>query len=517
MSNDTMIGNSETPFRGARERGMAALPVIIAVAVAITLLQVPILYKTKSGNKFSGAQKADISAKSLAEAGIDQVITDIGRKVIRVNAATDTLPYQGVNLGRGSFSTSVKAYNINPDRVEVLSTGHVGATSQTVRARMELVKTQTTIPFDTPRISLWGIRGTPAILYHHSLDERDSGHAWVHPEGEVVLPGVSFTNIDDFTVAPNGTMYFINNVAGTNSILYKIRPGDLDNNPATPVTARVVGPTGLLSGSDDEIRGLTFIARTNSGKNGVLYAVTWKSRKVYELSLENGTASMVASIIPDGVSAGSNFWCDAMTQDLAGAIYIVRNNARSELWRFNEFVEHSGSRQDSCVFIATISGTKDKTRAIAGHPNGYIYAADDEKWYRINPFSLPVNARTQVLFSDSSGLRGMGFHFEREDLKFTGNPIKHKVNVCHQPPAHAGVCPSPYTIQVDSSSLGSHLVHGNGCAVDVPGYCGGIGSSTALLADTTIQLKIISWEEIGGDLNAHVEAPGETPGQTLPY
>jgi hypothetical protein len=473
------------------QRGAAVLPIIIAVAVAITLLQVPMIYKTKAGNKFSGMQKADISAKSLAEAGIDQVITDIGRKVIRVNASTDTTPYQGVQMGRGSFTTRVRAYQINPDRVEVTSTGTVGPNGQTVRARMELVKTQTTIPYDTPRITLWGIRGNPPVLYYHSMDERDSGRAWVHPEGEVILPGESFQNVDDFTVAPNGTMYFINNVSGVNSALYKIRPSDLDNNPATPVTARLVGPTGLIAGSDDELRGLTFIARDNSGKNGVLYAITWKSKRVFELSLENGMASFVANIVPKGISPLTAFWCDAMTQDLAGAIYIVRNNGKSELWRFDEFVEHNGQRQDSASNVATISGFKDKTRAIAGHPNGYIYAADDDRWYRINPNSMPVNARTQVLFTDSSGLKGMGFHFEREDLKFTGTPIKHKINVCHYPP---GNCLNAHTIQIDSSALNAHLNHGgnNACAQDTPGYCGGLGSGVAMMADTTIQLKIIS-------------------------
>lgn len=499
MMNLIATGRSSAAEPFARERGAAVMPIVIAVAVAITLLQVPMLYKTKSGNKFSGTQKSNISAKSLAEAGIDQVITDIGRKDMRVTAAMDTTPYEGVALGRGSFTTKVRAYQINPDRVEVVSTGQVGTNSQSVRARMELIKTESTIPFDTPRISLWGIRGNPPVLYYHSMDERDSGRAWIFPEGRVNIPFVGTLNVDDFTVAPNGTMYFINNLAGLNAILYRIRPSSLDNNPATDVIAEEVGPTGLIGGTDNELRGLTFIARTSTGKNGVLYAVTWKSKQVYELSLQNGLASFVANVVPEGISSATAFWADAMTQDLAGAIYIVRNNGRSELWRFNEFVEHSGIMQDTAVYVATISGMKDKTRAIAGHPNGYIYACDDERWFRINPFSLPVNARTQVLFSDSSGLKGMGFHFEREDFKFTGTPIKHKVNVCHQPPAQAGVCRSPYTIQVDSSSLDQHLVHGNGCAADVPGYCG-LGSGTAVLADTAIALKILSWEEIPGHM-----------------
>ncbi len=403
-----------------------------------------------------------------------------------------------MGLGRGSYTTHIHAYQTNPDRVEVISTGKVGSNSQSIRAKMELVKTLTTIPYDTPKISVWGIRGTPPTLYYHSLDERDSGYAWIHPEGEVLIPGGGAMNIDDFTVAPNGTMYFINNVAGSNSTLYKIRPIDLDNNPATPVTARLVGPTGLVAGSDDEIRGLTFIARDTTGRNGVLYAVTWKSKKVYELSLENGAASFVSNLVPRGVAAGTDFFCDAMTQDLAGSIYIVRNNAKSELWRFDEFEEYPGVRQDSASYITDISGTNNKTRALAGHPNGYIYATDDVKWYRIDPNASQVNQRTTILFSDSSDLKGMGFHFEREDLKFTGRPIAHKINVCHYPP---GNCANMQTIQIDSSALNAHMHHGGtgACAADVPGYCGGL-VSVGTIVDTTIQLKIISWEEMAGDL-----------------
>jgi len=492
--------SSYTRIKG--ESGAAVLPIIIGIAVAITLLQVPLLYKTKSGNAFSGAQKTNISAKSLAEAGIDGVISDIGRKAIHVSLATDTTPYAGATLGRGTYTTHIKGYQINPDRVEVVSTGRIGATTQSVRARMELVKTLTTIPFDTPKISLWGIRGTPPTLYYHSLDERDSGHAWVHPEGQVIAEDGATLAVDDFTVAPNGTMYFINNINGQNSTLYKIRPIDLDNNPATPVYARLVGPTGLRAGSDSTIRGLTFIAHDTTGRNGVLYAVTWKSKQVFELSLQDGKASFVSDIVPK-TNPADPYIFDAMTQDLVGTIYIVRNVTsggpqHSELWRFDEFVEIEGARTDSISKVCNISNTKTKTRALAGHPNGYIYATDDASWYKINP-SLNQSV---IMFTDSSNLQGMGFHFEREDLKFTGKPIAHKINICHYPP---GNCANFHTIQIDSSALNAHMHHGgsNACAQDTPGYCT-FGESVTSINDTTIQLRIISWEEFTGEaLAAH--------------
>jgi hypothetical protein len=487
------------------QSGVAVLPIIIGVAVAITLLQVPLLFKTKSGNSFSGAQKSNISAKEMAEAGIDAVISDIGRKAIIVRSTTDTLPYSGVALGRGNYSTQVKTYQLNPDRVKVVSAGTVGGKSQSIEAKMELVKTETTIPYDTPMMSLWGIRGSPATLYYQSLSERDSGWAWIHPEGQVILSDGGTVNTDDFTVAPNGMMYFINNVASNASKLYKIRPMDLDNNPATPVTAILIGPivntknpaSGFSVGSPREIRGLVYVSRTSSAANGVLYAVTWQSMEVWELNLRDGGASIVDTIIPKPIPVGG-FSVDAFAQDFSGKFYVVRNNNtnnKSELWVFDEFeTSPSSARKDTVVLAATISIRN--TRALAGHPNGYMYAADDQKWYRINPnVANPTNA-TDVLFSDNSAYRGMGFYYEREELKFNGTPLKHKINICHYPP---GACENVQTIQIDSNSLAGHLTHLSTCPPDYGGYCGGIENEIAYVADTTIQLRVISWREIPGN------------------
>ena len=62
-----------------------------------------------------------------------------------------------------------------------------------------------------------------------------------------------------------------------------------------------------------------------------------------------------------------------------------------------------------------------------------------------------------------------------------------------------------HTIQIDSSALGGHMSHTGAlaCAPDVIGYCGA-GFSTAIMSDTSIQLKVISWQEVKGDL---VKAP----------
>jgi outer membrane protein assembly factor BamB len=441
------------------ESGASALPFIITIAVAVTLLQVPLLYKTKSGNKFSGSQKANFSAKTLAEAGIEEAISDIGRKAISIGTATDTVPYDKVGLGRGSYTTRIKSYATDPGRVEIVSTGRIGNTTRTIRARLELIKTAATIPYDTPRRSLWGIRGEPAGLYYHSLDERDSGRAWIHPEGEVLVSGGSAQGIGDFTVAPNGTMYFVSNIPGEAGSLYRIRPSDLDDNPSTPVTARLVGSTGLMARSPDEIRGLTFIVGGAADRDGVLYAVTWKSKRIYELSLENGAASFVSEIAPKGLASSAAFFCDAVSQDREGALYIARNNTKSEIWKVDRMASGSRSRRDSATLVATLAGARGTTRALAGHPDGNLYATDGEGWYRVSPGADTPSGRSVRIFTDVSDLSGMGFHFEREDLMTYGRAAAEKIR---------------------------------------NGGQGVAGSPVMAPSDTTIRLKVVSWEEATG-------------------
>jgi len=203
----------------------------------------------------------------------------------------------------------------------------------------------------------------------------------------------------------------------------------------------------------------------------------------------------VSALVPKGISSTTAFYCDAMSQDVFGTIYVVRNNSKSELWRFDQFTTAPGTMQDTVSMVVQISGVKDKTRSLAGHPNGYLYACDDDKWYRISPTGNPATSTT--IFSDSSGLKGMGFLFEREDLKYTGTPIPGKINVCHFPP---GNCANAHTILIGKSAMNGHKNHGNGsCTQDYEGYCGGIAPPGSL-TDTTIQVKIISWEELPGDL-----------------
>ena len=128
-----------------KSRGPATMPMIIALAAAVILLQIPLLYKSKGGAKFSVGEKAAVSALALAEAGLDDVITDLGRRALTVPAGTDTVPYRNVGLGRGSYTARLKSGE-NPARAEVISTGRVGGNFQSISARLELVSAGAAAP-----------------------------------------------------------------------------------------------------------------------------------------------------------------------------------------------------------------------------------------------------------------------------------------------------------------------------------------------------------------------------------
>jgi hypothetical protein len=161
----------------------------------------------------------------------------------------------------------------------------------------------------------------PASLYHHSLDEKEAGRAWIHPEGPVEVPGEDLGRVRALAIGPEGDLYFIPERPGKGDLLFRIPASEVDGNPATSHRARLVGPVGLGPSEDESLRGLAFFGADTGARSGVLYALSWKTRKVYELSLEDGSASYVSDLVPRGLPPGEDFWCEGLTQDSAGGAY----------------------------------------------------------------------------------------------------------------------------------------------------------------------------------------------------
>jgi hypothetical protein len=502
MSGASIPKSGNQAYAGSKA-GFPFLPVIVTTAVAITMLQIPLVFKTETDTGFSGNAKANVSARGLAEAGIEEAISDIGRHSLRVGSSTDTLPYLNVGLGRGSYTTRVRAVDGSADRMDVISTGHIGKTSRSIRARMEIIKTRASIPYRTPDFSAWSIQGEPATLYYRSLEERLAGKPWIHPEGEILIPGGGPLKVCGFAVGPDGAMWFLNNAAGGVSTLYKIRPSDLDDNPATPVTARIVGPTGFAVGGDEELRSLAFSTDPVSPRNGVLFAASWKSGRLFELGLDHATATPSVRIRPKGSVGNQDFICEAIAFDTAGALYALGGYANpggteaSGLWRWSGFSRSVSDVGWGFRLAVDLSSAGKRFRAIAGHPDGHLYAKDDSAWYRLSPDATLPEERVTRLFHEAGGQDAFSFHFGGEFSRINHGAAPDLVHVCHTPSGQPG---SATALWVDAESLNAHLRHGDSApGSGASGICPGSAPEPSA-PDSSIQVKILAWEEHPGDL-----------------
>lgn len=491
-------------LRGTALRLAAALPAVIAAALVLATLQVVTVLRSGRGHP-DAVPGRDIPALVLAEAGIEQAIADIGRQALPVDPGTDTLAYVDRVLGAGSFTTRVRT--LGDGTVEMTSTGRVAGGARTIRASLEVIRSPAWLARPLPGRSAWAIRGTPAALYRHSLDEKESGRAWIHPEGPVTLPGEELARVRALAIGPEGDVYFIPERPGKGDLLFRIPASEIDGNPATAHPARLVGPVGLPASEDESLRGLAFFGADSGARSGVLYALTWKTRKVHELSLEDGSASYVSDLLPRGLAPGEAFWCEGLTQDSAGNAYTLRANGGSELWRFVTFATAPGRMKDTLARVARIAGARDTIRAFAGHPDGMIYAAGPRYWYRVDPADRERQGRVRALFPDGPGMPAMAFDYERELQRITGRPVPPKSRICHHPP---GNCGNSHLILADRRSLKSHLSHSQGgaCGKDLPGPCEGSRHAVgqALLgmrpaaADTALRLRLLTWDELPGSV-----------------
>ncbi len=396
---------------GKNTRGATVLPGVIMATVGLVLLQVPMMFRSHSSEKFHGASRTAYSAQCLAEAGVAAAVADIGRNAILLGADGDTLAYTNSGLGRGSYSTRIRTRSTQPGIVEVLSTGRVGASSQSIRAQMAVVKTPATIPFETPRLSAWVFRGTPSALYFQSLSEKAAGLSWIHPEGILVSSHSDPIHPIGLAMAIDGSIYFVNSKPGSPCDLYRIPGSELDANPATPVHAMRIGSTGISSIGEDEIRSLTFSDR--GAPSAVLLAASWMSRKVYALNVESGAATLVSELVPRGLIPSEPFKIRSLAAGPEGKLFALREGKVPELWQLESFPNRYGTHFDSIIFISKLPGLG-KNPLIAGHPNGLLYAVDAAHWFQLNPKSATNTVRAHPLAEDSSDITGIGFFTGRE-------------------------------------------------------------------------------------------------------
>ncbi len=247
-----------------------------------------------------------------------------------------------------------------------------------------------------PPLTLWAVQDEDDKLYYYVIEEN---HIHENEEGEI--DGISGDeDIEAFTISPDGDIYLMNNVH--NSKLYKISGDQVDGDEDTPVTAEYIGNTGLSAGSSSsEITNLQFI-------DGVLYGISKNNKTVYSIDLNDASVTVVSTLNVNG-----SFRVDGLTLGSDGVIYLNKTNSKkSELWKFDGSIT-SGSISK----VLELTSSK-KIEAIAAHPNGFIYAADDKKLYKIDPITQTY---THVA-NHKEDIEGMDFYFTGESQEDDPEP-----------------------------------------------------------------------------------------------
>jgi hypothetical protein len=232
-------------------------------------------------------------------------------------------------------------------------------------------------------LTMWALDdNNPGNLYYVTL----SDPVTVHTEGDI--EGLlDDEDMESLAIDSNGDMYFIN--VKTSSKLYKIPFSEVDKDASTPVNATYIGNTGI-TGNDNKITNLTFI-------DGDLYGIGVRSEKVYRIDKTDGSATHVATLDRD-------FWTSGLTKAADGTVYLLYtkvNGQESELWKFTSFANGEIEK------VMNIEGSL-KVESLAAHPNGFLYAADDYKFFKLDP----INETTEVLVEYESDMKV---------LIFTGN------------------------------------------------------------------------------------------------
>jgi hypothetical protein len=246
-------------------------------------------------------------------------------------------------------------------------------------------------PDPFPFMTFWAVNDEgDGKLYWFTLSE---GFNFSNIEGDILgIQGAK--DIEDLVVDSDGNIWIMNNV-GT-STLYMISPNQLDKNPVTPVTAVLVGSTGLTADGPGEIASMHF-------QNGTLYGIGKETKKVYEISTTDGSLTEIGELDVDG-----DFRTDGLTLGADGVWYLIKTfiSGVSELWKFDSFPAGELS-------MVTPITTSVKVEALTAHPNGNLYASDDFQLFEIDIAGGTIGA----LSSFSIDIEGMDFFFEAEEDK----------------------------------------------------------------------------------------------------
>jgi hypothetical protein len=132
------------PFsKQAAQAGGGMLAIVATLGAVLMVVQGTVYYKSNGSAKFMGAERNKILAQQLAEAGVEENIADLGKRIVKVpHGQADTVTYDRKPMGGGTFTTkfSTVATGAASDTIDLISSGTMGQGTETVRARMKLKK-----------------------------------------------------------------------------------------------------------------------------------------------------------------------------------------------------------------------------------------------------------------------------------------------------------------------------------------------------------------------------------------
>ena len=222
-------------------------------------------------------------------------------------------------------------------------------------------------------MTIWAVNDdVDGVLQYYTLELNNN---FLNVEGNIL--GVQGPkDIEDLKIDDDGTFYFVNNV-GTSTI-YKFNFSELDGDENTPVPATLVGSTGLPSDpnvfSPEEISSLLFYGAPLEGFQSNLFGIGLASKKLYEISTFDGSVNEIATL-----NVGGDFRTDGMTVR-EGIVYLLKTNdsgGESEIWKFDNFPGGDIS------YVRQIE-TSGKVEALTAHPDGFLYASDEDRLYQIS-------------------------------------------------------------------------------------------------------------------------------------
>ena len=321
-------------------------------------------------------------------------------------------------------------------------------------------------------------------MYYKDLTNPNSA---IKIEGNVT--GSRNKDLEAMTIDSDGVLWILSNLDHHDPELYKVDNNDFDGDPNTSVSLDFVGRTHV--GPDNAISGLQFV-------NGVLYGISEFTQKLYRINTNTGRATLVRDLDLNLVNytrntgdRKSSFRPEALTLGADGTMYTTdTHGSNSEIWKFD-----GNFPNGQLVHVYTMQGSG-KVEALAVHPDGTLYAGDDDHWYQIN---LNTNSMS-IIANLQNDIEGMDFFFECEQTQ---------VNNCDgtaEAMVSGGTAPYTYSwsngetnSSLDNLCIGNYSVtvtDANGCMVisdtDVNCDPNGVNANSSRGTDSEVSSDIVS-------------------------